>query len=124
MSTTRRFGIVTDVSGLSTGICVNSLSISESSEIAEARDEQGKVTDLYSYSRAETISLTGVMDTAKGNLAKAGNKITLNQKDYIIDSVSQNQTNTAFVQVTISCRTADNAIITVIAEEAETEAEV
>lgn len=114
MATTRKFGIITSLAGLTGGIMVNSLSFNETAEIAEARNETGEITDYVGFSRATTVSVTGVMDTAKGDLATAGSVLTLGGKDYIIDSVSRNQNNTAFVEVTISARTADNAIITVI----------
>lgn len=119
MATTRSFGIITNLQGLQGGICVNSLSFSESAEIAEARDEKGAITDLAAYSKATTVSITGVMDSAKGTLATAGSKITLGGKDYIIDSVSKNESNSAWVEVTVSARTADNAIITIVGEDAE-----
>lgn len=121
MSTTRKYGIITNVQGLQSGICVNSLSYSESAEIAEARNEKGQITDYFAFSNAKTVSITGVMDTAKGELATAGSKLTLNGKDWIIDSVSKNETNTGAVEVTISAKTADNAIITIISEETVTE---
>jgi len=117
MATTRKFGIVTSLEGLTGGICVNSLSFSESAEIAEARDEKGKITDYAAYSNAKTVNITGVMDTAKGTLVTAGSKITLDGKDWIVDSVSKNESNSAFVEVSVSAKTADNAIITIITEE-------
>ena len=116
MSTTRKFGIITNIQGLSGGICVNSLSYSQTAEIAEARNEKGQITDYAAFSKSKTLSLTGVMDTAKGELATAGSKITIDEKDWIIDTVSKNETNNTFVEVTISAKTADNAIITIIAE--------
>lgn len=114
MATTRSFGIVTSLQGLQGGICVNSLSFSESAEIAEARNEKGQITDYAAYSNAKTVNITGVMDSAKGDLVTAGAKITLGGKDWIVDSVSKNESNTAFVEVTVSAKTADNAIITII----------
>ena len=112
--TTRCFGIITSVSGLQAGIVVNGLDFNDSAEIAEARNEKGQVIDLAAYSKATSVSVTGVMDTAKGSLATAGSMLTLGGKDYIIESVQKNESNTAFVQVTISAKTADNAEITPI----------
>lgn len=113
-TTTRQFGIITSLEGLQGGIMVNSLDFNETSEIAQARNETGAITDLVGFSKRTTVSVTGVMDTAKGQLASAGSKITLGGQDYIIDSVSKRETNTGFVELTISAQTADSAIISVI----------
>lgn len=117
MATTRTWGIITNLEGLQAGLCVNSLSFNDTASVAEALDEHGRCTDLAAYSKRTTVSITGVLDSAKGELAKAGNKITISGKDYIIDSVNKNESNTAFCEVTISAQTADNAIITVIGDE-------
>lgn len=114
MSTTRFFGIVSNVEGLQGGITVNGLDFNDSAEIAQARNEKGQIIDLAAYSNAKSVSVSGVMDSAKGTLATAGSKLTLNGKDWIIQSVQKQESNTAFVTVTLSCRTADNAIITII----------
>lgn len=118
MATTRSFGIVTSVQGVSGGLVINSLSFSESAEIAECRGEKGEVLDLAAYSKAKTVNITGYLDSSKGTLATAGSKITLDGKDWIIDSVSKNESNSTFVEVSISARSADSAIITIIGNEA------
>lgn len=112
--TTRQFGIITSLEGLQGGIMVNSLDFNETSEIAQARNETGAITDMVGFSKRTTVSVSGVMDTAKGTLATAGSKITLGGQDYIIDTVSKRQTNTGFVELTISAQTADSAIISVV----------
>ena len=110
MATTRQFGIITDgVSSLSAGICVNSLDIAENIETAEAKNETGQTTDIAGFSKGSTISLTGVLDTAKGNVATAGSVITIDGKSWIIDSVSRRESNTSFVEVSVTGKSADNA---------------
>ena len=111
MSTTRQFGIITNVAGMQAGICVNSLNIDQNVETAEARDSQGKITDLAAFSKSRSISVSGVMDTANGTLATAGSMLTIGGDNYLIESVSKSETNTDFVQVTINGRTADGANI-------------
>ena len=115
MATTRIFGIVTQGDNTA-GIVVNSYSFNESCQIAEARSETGAVIDLAGYSRGTTVTVSGVIDTAKGNLVKAGSVLTLDGKEYIIESVQKEQSNTAFQTATITARTADQAIITVVNE--------
>ena len=89
---------------------VNSFSRSQSAEIAEARNEKGEVTDLKAYSRGETISVTGLLDTESLTI-EPGSKLTLGEKDYIIESVEQSETNTGYAEITLSARTADSAQI-------------
>ncbi len=111
MATTRKFGIVTDVSGITAGIMINSLDFNETVETAQARDELGRIVDIAAYSNAKTVSIQGLMDTAKGSVATAGSIITLDGKQWLIDSVAKRESNTGFVELTISARTADNAQI-------------
>lgn len=104
----RQFGIITTTEGV-TGIVVQSLSTSNTAEIAEARNEKGQVTDLKAYSKSQTISVTGLLN---GEITvEAGAKLTLGEKDYIIETVDRNETNTGYVEVSLSARTADAATI-------------
>lgn len=116
MATTRKFGIVTDVSGITAGIMINSLDFNQTVETAQARDELGRIVDIAAYSNAKTVSIQGLMDTAKGAVATAGSIITLDGKQWLIDSVAKRESNTGFVELTISARTADNAQIYVPSE--------
>lgn len=111
MATSRRFGIITDVSGVTQGIMINSLDFNTSVETAQARNEHGQITDLAGYSNSKTVSIQGLMDTAKGNVAEAGSVLTLDGKQWLIDSVARRESNTGFVELTISARTADEAQI-------------
>lgn len=113
----RRFGIITNVAGLQCGITVNSVSRGDSVEVAEARDEKGRVTDLKAYSRGENVSIQGVVDDEKGEIVKSGSKLTLEGKDYLVESVDKPEQHTAFYEATISARTADDAVIHVYEEE-------
>ena len=108
----RQFGIITTTTGIS-GIVVNSFSRNKTAEIAEARNEKGEVT----YSKGETISVTGLLD-AESITIEPGSKLTLGEKDYIIESVDQSETNTGYVEVTLSARTADSAQIEAYGSEA------
>ena len=89
MSSSRKFGIITDVSGITGGIMINSLDFSENVETAEARNELGQVVDIAGYSNSKTVSIQGVMDTSKGDVATAGSVLTLDGKQWLIDSVSR-----------------------------------
>ena len=54
--------------------------------------------------------MTGLLD-AEAITIEPGSKLTLGEKDYIIESVDQNETNTGYAEVTLSARTADSAEI-------------
>ena len=56
----RKFGITSNVGGLSEGIIANSLSFSKDAESAEARNEKGEIIDIAAYSTAETVDVQGV----------------------------------------------------------------
>ena len=114
MATTRSFGIITSLTGLTAGICVNSLDTNESVETAEARNELGSITDLAGYSQRREITVTGVLDSAKGTLVTAGAKLTLGGKDYLVNSVQRRESNQAFCEITVGCVGADEAEIYVV----------
>ena len=110
-TSTRAFGIVTSLTGLTAGICVNSLDTNETVETAEARNETGAITDLAGYSQRREITVTGVLDSANGTLVTAGSKLTIASKDYLITSVARREQNQGFCEVTITCTGADDALI-------------
>ena len=45
-----------------TAVVLNTLTVNKKPEIAEARDEDGKVTDRKAYSLTETVSVEGLVD--------------------------------------------------------------
>lgn len=107
----RKFGIITDVSGLQCGITVNSITPDESAETNEARNDKGKVTDIKAYSIGYDVVIQGVVDDEKGTIVGAGSKLTVAGKDYMITGVSKPENCTAFYEATINAHTADNAVI-------------
>lgn len=120
-TSTRSFGIITSLTGLTAGICVNSLDTNETVETAEARNEKGAITDLAGYSKRREITVTGVLDSAKGTLVTAGSKLTLGGKDYLVNSVQRRESNQSFVEVTLSCTGADAALIYLVDESSSSE---
>ena len=105
----KQFGIVTTATGVSS-IVVTSFSETSNVEIAEARDGQGKVTDMQAYSRNKTVAIKGFLDGS--TIVEAGSVLTLNGVSYIVESVTRNETNTGFVEVDISAKSADSATVT------------
>lgn len=109
-----KFGIITSTTGMSAGITVNSLSFQDTVQQADARNEQGAITDITAYSRGQTVSVDGVLTAETSALATAGSILTLDSKSWLITDVSRNETNTDYVQVSIAARTADSATIRAI----------
>lgn len=106
----RQFGIISTPSGTVSGLVVTSFTSSTSAEIAEARNEQGHVTDLKAYSKGTSVSVRGLLDNTEVSVS-AGDIFTLNSVDYIIESVNRTETNTAYIEIDFSARTADAAEI-------------
>lgn len=109
----RKFGVTSDVSGLSTGIIVNSLSFSKDAESAEARNEKGEIIDIAAFSTQETVDVQGVY---VGTGVEPGTVVTIGAKNYLVTNASHTESNTAFQEGSISCRTADNATLHPISE--------
>lgn len=106
-----KFGIITTVTGVSESIVVQSLNKKTSVEIAEARNEQGLVTALKAYSKGYSVDIRALINT--DNLkTEAGQTLTIDSKQYIIETTDQAETNVGWVEVSLSARTADSATIT------------
>ena len=106
----RQFGIVSNTSGGITGCVLNSVRRSTSVQTAEARGEDGKVTDKWFFSREEKVSLAGVMDSDSLTV-KAGDTISYGGKTYAVHSTSVDETNTGAATFTIEGAAPDAASI-------------
>jgi len=105
----RQFGIITTSAGVA-GIVTNSFSTKESADVAEARDENGKVTDVKAYSRRTTYDLRGVMDSASISV-HAGDSVILGGKTCIVKSVDVSESNTGFAEASVSAEAVDSAAV-------------
>lgn len=110
-TTTHKFGIISNGAS-ATGLVVQSCNKDENVEIAEARNEQGRVAELKAYSKGTTYSVTGLVKDGNETDVTVGSTVTIDNLNLIVESVSRQETNTGFVQVTMTCRTADSATIT------------
>ena len=108
---THKFGIISNGAS-ATGLVVQSCNKDENVEIAEARNEQGRVAELKAYSKGTTYSVTGLVKDGNEPDVMVGSTVTIDNLNLIVESVSKQETNTGFVQVTMTCRTADSATIT------------
>lgn len=106
----RQFGIITNTSGVTSKLIANSVTKSSSVEKAEARNSVGQVIDQQAYSKSDSYNIRGLLD-AEAPDVEAGDKITLGGVDYLVDSAEIVESNTAFVEWSISCSRADAATI-------------
>jgi hypothetical protein len=103
----RVFGVVATGGGLSASL-LQSLSENATAEIAEARDENGLVTDQTAYSRETTASLEAVFDAAD-SLPKAGASITIGAVTGLVTAVGSQESNTGYKSCTIEVSKKDSA---------------
>lgn len=102
---TRYFGITTDLSGsLGAGLIANSIQFSNTVDVAEARDEKGKLLDLAPYSKSSEISVDGLF---VGTGVEVGSKITIGGKDYLISTSNKSESNTEFNTASVTARCGD-----------------
>ena len=97
----RLFGIVQDVSGLSTGIIVNGINYTQNTETAEARNEKGKVIDIAVVATGEEITVDGLATTSG---VAIGSVITIGNKKYLITGASAAESNTTFKTQNVTAR--------------------
>lgn len=110
----RLFGIISDKTGIPSALIVNNLNRSQAAQIAEARDENGKVIQQQAYSIQKSVNLNGI--TTAADPIDAGKQITIAGENYLIDQAAQNESNTAFVDVSISAVHSDEAAIVQIGD--------
>ena len=97
----RFFGIVSDVSGLSAGCIVNNISHTEQTQTAQARNEKGKPIDIAVVSTGDEISIDGL---TTGSGVKAGSVITVGGKNYLVTGTSKTENNVSFVTQSVTAR--------------------
>lgn len=95
---------------------VQSCGVNTSQENAEARDEQGKVIELRSYSQSDELSIEALITSGK-TPPKAGEKVTISAEngdlagDYLCTSSNVTQSNTDYQKVSITLQKKDSAAI-------------
>ena len=114
-TTGRQFGIITNTSGgVASLIVPNGIQSQNSVETAKARDSAGKVTDIVAYSKSKTVTFRGLLNNTEYDF-DAGSTITVGSETYLVESRDINETNTNFVEVTITAKLSDSATITAYA---------
>ena len=101
MASNRRFGVTSNLQGLSHGIVVNNISSNNSCDSAEARDHKGNIIDIAVYGENKQVTIDGLY-TGQG--VEAGTVIRLDGENYIVTSTGRNETNTAFQTASVNAR--------------------
>lgn len=104
------FGIVAaDVTDMTSYGVLQEVDSSDSVEVAEARDEDGYITDMIAYSKTEEKTYNYVVNGTKPTVGSVWVSGTLN---FLITAVSQKHSNTEFSSGTLTAQRKDNATIT------------
>ena len=111
---TSTFGVFTTISGLADICRLNNLKYSESVDVAERRDEEGKVLEKKAYSRKTSVTGDGTLSTATLTLGdiRAGKSITIDENEYMLTAVDVSEANTDFAKFNFTAETADGGTIT------------
>ena len=109
----KKFGVITTVSGLSGAMVVNNLTTSESVEIAEARDESGKVTDRKVFSKTTSYKGDGLLDTndVPASAVSAGATIVIAGNTCLIESCDVTEANNDFAKVSFTATHKDDETV-------------
>ena len=83
MGSKRKFGVTSNLTGLAAGIVVNSISHSDNTETAEARNQYGQLIDLAVYGGGDEITVDGLVE---GDGVTAGSIIVVDGKNYLVTS--------------------------------------
>lgn len=106
MSSTRKFGVTSNLEGLADGIIANSISFNNSVETAEARNVSGEIIDIAAYSKSTEVSIDGLF---VGDGVGVGTTISIGDKSYLVTNSTKTESNTEFQTASVTARTADNA---------------
>ena len=105
----RQFGIISAPSGTITSMVVNGITKSDSVETAQARDESGKVIDYQAYSKTTTLTIRGLLDAAEPAV-EAGSVVVISGGTFLVTSAELTESNTAFVEYSITATSSDGCI--------------
>lgn len=108
----RSFGVISIVSGGSTAIAdiiAESVTVSESVETAQARDESGKVIDFQAYSKTKTLTINGLLNVTTPTI-EAGSVIVISGGTFLVTSAEQVESNTDFVRYNLTVTSSDDCV--------------
>ncbi len=96
---------------------VQSITDNESVEVAEARDEDGKVMERRAFSLTNEVSIEALVKKDKP-VPKAGQTVTVEGKPYLITAVNKIKNNMDYRKVSYTASRKDNEEIVTYVEPA------
>lgn len=87
---------------------LQSLQETESVEIAEGRDADGKVTDQKAYSKTSEAQSEGLFDTGD-SVAGAGTSLTIGSLTGLITNKQVSEENTGYKKISVTVQKKDSA---------------
>ena len=108
----RSFGVISIVSGGTSAIAdiiAESVTVSETVETAQARDESGKVINHQAYSKTKTLTINGLLNVSEPTVT-AGSVIVISGGTFLVTSAEQVESNTDFVKYNLTVTASDNCI--------------
>ena len=118
MAEGRHLGVISFISGTSTGIAgiiVESDNIAKSVETAIARNESGKVINHEAYSKTTTVTANGLLNTDTPEI-DAGSVIVVSGGTFLVTNAEQVENNTDFVRYNLTMEKHDSCIPTAYSE--------
>ena len=89
----RKFGITTNRLSGAGGMVVNNITVNHNTEVAQARDQTGRIIDLVAYSLEDEITVNGLYT---GEMVTPGTALTVNDTSYLITNTGREESNTTF----------------------------
>lgn len=86
---------------------LQSLTETQTAEVAEARNESGKVTDQIAYSKTHEVTAEGLFNG--DTLGGAGSSLTAGSLTGLILSQTVSETNTGYKTVSVTIQKKDSA---------------
>ena len=105
----RQFGIISTSEGIADAI-IQTKDATNAVEVADVRDESGKMIERRAYSESTEVSVDAILDAAAPTV-KAGDLMVSGGKNLMINSVQEVERNTDFVHLSINASNSDNALL-------------
>lgn len=105
----RILGIITKPDGTAIPVVFQNVRKQTSVEVAEAKDEGGKVTDRAAISKTTTVNFDGFVDSPTAISVEAGALANFEAKSYLITSIELTQAAGQYQQMSGTMERKDEA---------------
>ena len=105
----RQFGVLTTADDVVTAAMLQTSETTATAEIAEARDNNGKVTDQKAYSKTQEVRMDYLIDSGDTDLPAAGAEVETSALTGLATNVSRSETNTGYATGSFTVQLKDAA---------------